>query len=215
MRTIRELDATEVRVLGALMEKERATPDYYPMTVNSLIAACNQKSNREPVTELTETEVVEALERLRKDVLAWRSDGARVERWSQSISRRLELDTPSKAILTLLMLRGPQTPGQLRARSGRLHAFAELAELEATLREMAAGDAPLTVELDRRPGTKESRWAHRLGAEPAREATAPADIPQAPRPAAGPGLSERLEAVERRVGELSRELGRLREELGS
>ena len=110
MRTIRELDATEERVLGALMEKEQSTPDYYPMTVNSVIAACNQKSNREPVTELSETEVVETLESLRRDVLAWRSDGGRVERWSQSVSRRLELSAPKKAILTLLMLRGPQTP---------------------------------------------------------------------------------------------------------
>ncbi len=215
MRMIRELDATEVRVLGALMEKEQATPDYYPMTINALIAACNQKSNREPVTELTETEVVEALERLRRDVLAWRSDGARVERWSQSISRRLELDAPSKAVLTLLMLRGSQTPGQLRARSGRLHAFGDLAELDATLREMGAGDAPLAVELERRPGTKESRWAHLLGAEPQEEAVIPVAGTPSPRPAAEPGLSERLAAVERRVEDLSRQLARLREELGS
>ena len=214
MRMIRQLDATEVRVLGALMEKEQTTPDYYPMTVNSLIAAANQKSNREPVTELSETEVLETLERLRRDVLAWRSDGARVERWSQSISRRLELDSSSKAILTLLMLRGPQTPGQLRSRGGRLHAFAKLAELELILHEMAAGDAPLAVELDRRPGTKESRWAHRLGAEPVREATPPAAVRPPPRPATGPGLSERLDAVERHVEDLARELARLRKELG-
>ena len=216
MRMIRDLDTTEVRVLGALMEKEQTTPDYYPMTVNALIAACNQKSNREPVTELIETEVVEALERLRKDVLAWRSDGARVERWSQSVSRRLELTTPSKAILTLLMLRGPQTPGQLRSRSGRLHAFTDLAELEAELSEMASGDAPLAVELERRPGTKESRWAQRLGAEPVSEVTAAAAV-SAPiaRPATGPGMSERLETVEHRVEELARELARLREDLGS
>jgi hypothetical protein len=215
MRTIRELDANEVRVLGALMEKERATPDYYPMTVNALIAACNQKSNREPVTELTETEVVEALERLRKDVLAWRGDGARVERWSQSVSRRLELSTPSKAILTLLMLRGPQTPGQLRSRCGRLYAFSELAEVEATLREMAAGDTPLAVALERQPGSKENRWAHRLGPEPDREFASFTSTMPAPQPATGPGLSERLEAVEQRVEEIARELAQLREELGS
>jgi len=215
MRTIRELDASEVRVLGALMEKEQATPDYYPMTINALIAACNQKSNREPMTELSETQVVEALDRLRKDVLAWRSDGARVERWSQSISRRLELSSPSKAILTLLMLRGPQTPGQLRSRSGRLYSFSELAEVETTLREMATGDAPLVVELDRRPGTKESRWAHRLGSEPVHDLTDPALELRSDQPATGPGLSERLAAVEQRVDELARELTRLREELGS
>ena len=148
-------------------------------------------------------------------MLAWRSDGARVERWSQSISRRLELDAPSKALLTLLMLRGPQTPGQLRARSGRLHAFADLAELEATLREMAAGDAPLAVELERRPGTKESRWAHRLGAEPVEEAAAPVAGPPPPRSAQGPGLSERLTAVEDRLEELAGDLARLRRELGA
>ena len=215
MRTIRELDATEVRVLGALMEKEQATPDYYPMTINALIAACNQKSNREPLTELSETQVVEALDRLRKDVLAWRSDGARVERWSQSISRRLELRRPSKAILTLLMLRGPQTPGQLRSRSGRLYPFAELAEVETTLREMAAGDAPLVDELDRRPGTKESRWAHRLGAEPVHDVTYPTPELRSDQPTTDPGLGERLAAVEQRVDELARELTRLREELGS
>ena len=215
MRTIRELDATEVRVLGALMEKERATPDHYPMTINAVIAACNQKSNREPVTELSETEVVEALDRLRKDVLAWRSDGARVERWSQSISRRLELNSPSKAILTLLMLRGPQTPGQLRSRSGRLYVFSELAAVDATLREMAAGDAPLAVVLERQPGTKESRWAHRLGPEPTRDLTSSTTTVPVSQPAAGPGLGERLKAVELRVEEIAGELRRLREELGS
>lgn len=216
MRIIRELDATETRVLGALMEKEQATPEYYPLTVNALIAACNQKSNRDPVTDLSETEVVEALDRLRRDVLAWRSEGARAERWSQSISRRLDLTAPSKAVLTMLMLRGPQTPGQLRSRSGRLHAFADLAEVEETLREMAAGDAPLAVELERRPGTKESRWAHRLGAEVEVPPTTPAaSAVAAPRSTSGPGLGERLEALEKRVDELAEQLARLRCELGS
>lgn len=215
MRKIRELDATEVRVLGVLMEKERVTPDHYPMTINAVIAACNQKSNREPVTQLSETEVVEALDRLRKDVLAWRSDGARVERWSQSISRRLELSSASKAILTLLMLRGPQTPGQLRSRSGRLYAFADLAEVEACLNQMAAGDTPLAVALERRPGTKERRWAHRLGPEPTTEPTESTTALPVSQPAAGPGLSERVEVLERRVEEIARELARLREDLGS
>lgn len=218
MRTIRELNETEVRVLGALMEKEQTTPDYYPMTINALIAACNQKSNRQPVTELTETEVVESLDLLRKDVLAWRSDGARVERWSQSISRRLELNSASKAILTLLMLRGPQTPGQLRSRSNRLHAFSSLSEVEDTLRDMASGDAPIAVELERQPGRKESRWAHLLGAEPIQgfdlqEAEMP--TPQPNTSTSRDALSERLEAVERRLEELATELTRLREELGS
>lgn len=216
MRIIRELDATEVRVLGALMEKEQTTPDYYPMTINALIAACNQKSNREPVTDLSETDVVEALDQLRKDVLAWRSDGARVERWSQSISRRLELNAASKAILTLLMLRGPQTPGQLRSRSGRMHSFSDLTDVEASLREMAAGDAPLVVELERQPGRKENRWAHLLGAEPVQEVTLP--VVQAPPQRldhSGTEVRERLDALENRVDELARQLTQLREELGS
>lgn len=197
------------------MEKERVTPDHYPMTINAVIAACNQKSNREPVTELSETEVVEALDRLRKDVLVWRSDGARVERWSQSVSRRLELTSASKAILTLLMLRGPQTPGQLRSRSGRLHAFSDLAEVESCLQQMAAGDTPLAIALERQPGTKERRWAHLLGPEPTGDLTGSTKPIPASRPATGPGLSERLEMVERRVEEIARELERLREELGS
>ena len=209
MRTIRELDATEVRVLGSLMEKERTTPDYYPMTIKALIAACNQKSNREPVTELNETQVVEALDRLRKDVLAWRSDGARVERWSQSISRRLELSSASKAILTLLMLRGPQTPGQLRSRSSRLHSFSDLATLETTLRERAAGDSPLVVELERPPGTTESRWAHRLGAEPARSVASPAPRSLPDSPTVTPGLSERVEELEQQIKELEQKLDQL------
>ena len=133
MKQIRDLDATEIRVLGALLEKEQTTPDYYPLTVNSLIAACNQKSNRDPVTALTETEIVEALDALRVDVLAWRTDGARAEKWSQSISRRLELDPEEKAVLTLLMLRGPQTAGELRSRSGRLHSFDSLGEVQEVL----------------------------------------------------------------------------------
>ena len=111
------------------------------------------------------------------------------------------------------MLRGPQTPGQLRARSGRLYAFDDLAEVDATLREMAAGEAPLAVELERRPGTKESRWAHLLGAEPDERAEPPA--PARPLAAAEEGLSERVAALEGRVEELTRELARLREELGS
>jgi uncharacterized protein YceH (UPF0502 family) len=226
MRTIRQLDLTEERVLGALMEKEQTTPDYYPMTVNSLIAACNQKSNREPVTELSESEILDALERLRLDVLAWRSEGARVERWSHSIVRRLGLDAPSKAILTLLLLRGPQTPGQLRSRSGRMHSFGTLADLEATLRELAAGDTPLVVELDRQPGMKESRWAQRLGAEPVSGATVTAAPPvgqlttqaaggPVSQPAVVLELTERLETLERRVEELAAELARLQEDLGN
>jgi uncharacterized protein YceH (UPF0502 family) len=157
MPIVHDLSPTQLRILGALIEKEQATPAYYPLTVNALIAACNQKSNRDPLTELTEGQILDELDNLRTAVLVWRSEGARTERWSQSISRRLELDPEEKALLTLLMLRGPQTIGELRNRSGRLHAFEGLRQVEEALRRMADEERELVVELPRRPGQKESR----------------------------------------------------------
>ena len=216
MKQIRDLDAVEIRVLGALLEKEQTTPDYYPLTVNTLIAACNQKSNRDPVTALTETEIVEALDDLRVDVLAWRTDGARAEKWSQSISRRLELDPGEKAALTLLMLRGPQTAGELRSRSGRLHAFDSVGEVEAALRRLADEDRGLVAELPRRPGQKENRWCHLLAggvpeeAEPASPAHA-APAPAGPRRAE---LAERVEKLETTVARLVEDLEELTRRLG-
>ncbi len=159
----RPLDAVEVRVLGALLEKEQTTPELYPLTVNALLAACNQKTNREPVLQLSEAAVWEALERLRQEVLVWRSEGARAERWKQSVSRRWGLDAAGKALMTLLLLRGPQTAGELRSRSDRLHAFASLEEVEETLRRLAATEEPLVAELPRRAGQKETRWTHLVG----------------------------------------------------
>ena len=210
MKQIRDLDAVEIRVLGALLEKEQTTPDYYPLTVNSLIAACNQKSNRDPVTALTETEIVEALDRLRVDVLAWRSDGARVEKWSQSISRRLELDSAEKAILTLLMLRGPQTPGELRSRSGRLYAFDDIREVEQALGRLAHEDRELAVELARRPGQKENRWTHLLTAEPLDAAPPALETARAPVAGSAGELERRLERLEERVQELADAVATLR-----
>ncbi len=165
MKLPRPLDTLEQRVLGALLEKEQTTPDAYPLTVNTLIAACNQKTGRDPVMQLSETQVVDALERLRQHVLVWRSEGARVERWSQSLSRRLSLNPGSKAILTLLFLRGAQTAGELRTRSGRMHSFDTVDDVAAALQRMAEGTEPLVVELARRPGQKETRWTHLLGSE--------------------------------------------------
>lgn len=165
MRSIADLNPTQVRILGALLEKEQTTPDYYPPTVNALLAACNQKSNRDPVVQLRESALLEELESLRQDVLAWRSDGARVTRWSESISRRLKLTPKEKAVLTVLMLRGPQTLGELRTRTQRLHPFAELDDVEATLQLMATPERDLVVELPKEPGQKENRWLQRLGGE--------------------------------------------------
>ncbi len=210
MKIIDDLSPHQVRVLGALLEKEQATPEYYPLTVNALIAACNQKSNRDPVTQLTETEVVEAIDSLAKDTLVWRSEGARTERWRQSISRRLELDPEEKAVLTLLMLRGSQTTGELRSRSTRLHAFANLGEVEGALRRLTAEGRELAVELARRPGQKENRWTHLMAGEPdgddSGKAVSPVVVGEIRSPA---GLVDRVAALEMQVAELTAAVERL------
>lgn len=226
MARVRPLTPTEIRVLGALLEKEQATPDAYPLTVSSLVSACNQKTNREPVTDLSEGEVWEALESLRQDVLVWRVESARAERFEHRLDRRWHLTPARKAVMTLLLLRGPQTPGELRSRSGRLHGFESVDEVEATLEDLASGDEPLAVELPRRPGQRETRWVHTVGTEPA-ETTAtasasdelPRPVPEprpTPRPAPAPAdeVLERLDALEDAVAELRRELAALKSALG-
>jgi uncharacterized protein YceH (UPF0502 family) len=210
-RIPRQLDAVEIRVLGSLLEKEQTSPETVPLTVNALIAACNQKTNREPVMQLTETAVVEALDRLRQEVLAWRTEGARTERWRQSVVRRWGLDRAGKALMTLLLLRGPQTPGELRTRSERLHPFASLEEVEQALRDLAGMDEPLVRELPRRPGQKETRWTHLVG-EMAPEPEEP--ILAAAQASARPPLASRVEQLEEIVARLSEELEELKRRLG-
>ncbi|MEA2695178.1 MAG: uncharacterized protein QOJ16_4565 [Acidobacteriota bacterium] len=212
----RQLDPVEVRIVGALLEKEQTTPEIYPLTMSALLAACNQKTNRDPVMQLTETQVDAALETLRQDVLVWRTEGARSEKWQQSVTRRWGLDTAGKkAILTLLLLRGAQTVGELHTRSERLHAFASLAEVEETLRKMAAIDEPLVIELPRRTGQKENRWVHLVG-EVAPPST-PADVPELPAAAstgASSSLASRVQKLEETVARLAEELAALKGDLG-
>jgi uncharacterized protein YceH (UPF0502 family) len=215
-RIPRPLDSVEIRILGSLLEKEQTTPDLYPLTVQALLAACNQKTNRDPILTVTETQAIEALERLRQEVLVWRKEGARSEKWSQSVSRRWGLDTAGKrAILTLLLLRGPQTAGELNSRSERLHPFASLAEVEETLARLAEDEEPLVAEMARRPGQKETRWTHLVGEIAAPEAWEPRTAE--PRPAAtapsGPTLSSRVERLEAEVARLAADLAALRREL--
>ena len=199
----RRYDAASLRVLGALMEKERTTPDQVPMTLNAILAACNQRTAREPVMELSESEVAAALKTLFEDVLVWRTESARSTRWRQSVERRWHLQPATQAVMALLLLRGPQTVGELRARSERLHPFASAAEVEAALQRLAAPPEPLVAELPRAPGQKETRWAHLVGEEP--PAVQPVGRPTpAPNRDAGTELERRLAELERRVAELER-----------
>lgn len=203
----RALDDHEVRVLGALLEKEQTTPELYPLTVNALIQACNQKTAREPVMEMSEGAVHGALRQLFQDGFVQRTEGARVTRWRQNLDLLWNLDAGRKAVLTLLLLRGPQTPGELRNRSERMHAFASIAELEDTLLGLASSPNPLVRELARAPGQKEARWTHLVGG-------GALDAPVAPairRYAADEGedLPTRIADLNRRVRELERLVGLL------
>jgi len=155
------LNETEVRVLGCLIEKELATPEYYPLTLNALTAACNQRSNREPVLSLTEAEVVRALDALRARGLARQSaEGVRAAKYCHCLAEKLLLEPEELALLAELMLRGPQTVGELRGRADRMRSFADLTAVESVLQVLMEREAPLVVRLPRQPGRKESRVAH-------------------------------------------------------
>jgi uncharacterized protein YceH (UPF0502 family) len=163
------LTAVDARVLGCLLEKAATTPDAYPLTLNSLLLACNQKSNRQPVVEYDEETVLESIDDLRKKKFVFRVDvaGSRVAKFRHNIDEYLGLDKASKALLTVLLLRGPQTLGELRTRCERMHAFATTDEVEATLKETAEDvDHPLWTKLPRSPGKKEERYQHLLSGEP-------------------------------------------------
>jgi uncharacterized protein len=206
-RIPRVLDPIEIRVLGSLMEKQLSTPEYYPLTLNALLAAANQKSNREPVTELSESDVHRALDRLQDEKLVWKVMGGRAVRFDHNLDAVWHINRREKALLTLLFLRGPQTAGELRGRSDRLHQFASVGEAEEALREMAAHSEPLVHQLPRRPGQKEERWSHTVGGavvEAAEEAIAPGAEP----------LSVRVTTLEVRVNALEEKLNALRAKLG-
>lgn len=212
MKLEEPLDPIEQRVLGSLLEKQQATPDYYPMTVNGILAACNQKSNRDPVMELTEDDVVDALDRLQHQVLVWKVIGSRSVHWKHNVDSPWDLDAPGKALITLLLLRGPQTPGELRGRSERLFAFGTPADVEEALRKLASGDEPLVVELPRQPGRKEPRWMHLIGGTPdlgeLAETAAPAITTRSA------GLEPRVAQLEETVEKLSAEIRDLKTQLG-
>lgn len=210
------LDAVEVRVLGALIEKEITTPEYYPLSLNSLLNACNQKSSREPVMQLDEITVQRALSHLEELELVRQVYDSRVPKFEHQARSRLDLRRPEIAVLCLLMLRGPQTAGELRNRSERLYTFDDIAAVQSVLERMArppvedgtlqpSPHGPLIVLLPRQPGEKESRYAHTLSGTP--------DV------SAGPTISKRESAGAQenqdRIAQLETEIAALRAQLES
>jgi len=164
------LPATQVRILGALLEKEATTPDVYPLSLNSLTVACNQLSNREPVMQLSETDVRNAVNALRQESLvrAIQPAGSKVMKFQHLLTEKLNLEPRDRAVLCVLMLRGPQTLGEIRTRTARLAEFGSVEDVEATLRDLAGRQ--LAIEMERRPGQKETRFMHLLGGTPADDA---------------------------------------------
>ncbi len=199
MRLPRELDVVEIRVLGCLLEKEQTTPDAYPLTVNALVGACNQTSNRDPVMALSERDVEGTLDRLHAEVMVWPVDGARARKWRHSLDRMWDLSPETRAVMTVLLLRGAQTSGEIRSRTERMHRFASTLEVEHALAGLAAGDEPLTVHLARQPGQKEARWTHLVGGQPEFPTTV---FEPALAPAGAVSLSQRVDDLEARVERL-------------
>jgi hypothetical protein len=205
------LTEAEVRVLGSLVEKQVTTPDYYPLTMNALVNACNQISNRDPVVHYDERQVSEAVDTLRLKNLVYIFYGAdsRVPKYKHMMREVLSLSAAELAALCVLMLRGPQTVGEVRGRTGRLHEFADLREVEATLDGLSQRDEPLIAKLPRQAGRKEARYAHLLSGQPAVE-----DEAEAPHASASPrsraGEAERVARLEAEVERLSGELAEMR-----
>ncbi|MEZ5604854.1 MAG: YceH family protein [Burkholderiaceae bacterium] len=201
-RPLPVLSMLEARVLAVLVEKERTVPDTYPMTLNAITAGCNQKSSRQPVIEASDTEVQAALDSLRHASLVIESSGGRAMRYAHNARRVLDIPAEAVALVATLVLRGPQTAGELRINCERLHRFADIASVEGYLHELAARAAgPLVAELPRQPGARETRWASLLGGPlpggPAPNETAPNETA----PAAQTGASARVASGARAVPE--------------
>lgn len=210
------LTDVEVRILGSLLEKEVTTPENYPLSLNALVAACNQTTNREPVMRLDEGQVTHSVISLRRGGLLRQIQpvGSRVTKFQHLLGEELKLDPRELAVLGVLMLRGPQTPGELHARTARLASFADMAELEEVLQSLISREPePLVARLARRPGQKEVRYAHLLGGEqPQADAGETAD--EAPLPARrADAENDRVAALERTAESLRAEVAALRSEM--
>jgi uncharacterized protein YceH (UPF0502 family) len=206
------LSDIEARVLGALIEKELTTPEYYPLSLNALVNACNQKSNRDPAMTLDDNAVSQALRTLDKQGLAGRADGMdnRVTKFEHRLQEAFNFDRRETAVLCELLLRGPQTPGELRSRAARMHPFDDLAQVQSTLQRLMQREPPIVKLLPRQPGTKEARYAHLLcgdvsAPEPAQQA-APAVVREPPH-------TDRIARLENEVAALQQELADVRQQL--
>jgi len=206
----RPLDPIEIRVLGSLLEKQLATPEYYPLTLNSLIAAANQKSNREPVLELEGEQIQSALRRLQELQLVWEIHGGRATRYDHRLDGRWGLSPATRALVALLFLRGAQTAGELRTRSERLHKFETIEQVEEELRYLSRGDEALVREMQRRPGQKENRWTHLAGGPVGEEEV----LSSLPPPQPAESLTSRVQKLESEVEQLRAQLEALRDALG-
>jgi uncharacterized protein YceH (UPF0502 family) len=194
-------------VLGVLVEKQATVPDTYPLSLNSLVAGCNQKTTRDPVMSATEAEVLEALEGLRELTLVNEVSGSRVTRYEHNAARGLGVPGAAVALLTTLMLRGPQTAAELRANAERLHRFADTSSVEAFLDELAAKDPPRVVRLARAAGAREARWAHLLCGEVAMAAAPAATAAPLPEPADVASLRQEVADLRALVLRIADQLG--------
>jgi uncharacterized protein YceH (UPF0502 family) len=203
------LNEIEVRVLGSLIEKQITTPEYYPLTLNALVAACNQKNNRNPVTSYAESEIDDALFSLRDKNLAYVFHGStsRVPKYKHVVPEVMHLSSAEVAALCVMMLSGPQTVGEIRTRGSRLYEFAGLEEVEETLRSLSAREGePLVTKLSRQPGQKEARFAHLLSGEPSVEQIVEAAAERRPRSASD---ADRIASLEETVKDLSQRMEEL------
>lgn len=209
MTTLNEI---EVRVLGSLLEKEITTPDYYPLSLHALINACNQKSNREPVMALDESAVRDALDSLNEKGLSGQVSSAdsRVPKFAHRLQEVFNFDRREAAALCVLLLRGPQTPGELRGRTERMYRFDDLAAVESALSRLTEREPPLVKKLARQPGTKESRYAHLLAGD-VEEWSAPEEAQ--PTSVTAAQDEQRMARLEAEVESLRKEIGNLREQL--
>src|SRR5277367_4359222 len=206
------LTETEVRVLGSLVEKDITTPEYYPLSLNALVNACNQKTNRDPVMQLGEDAVRDALDGLQQHRMAGPARGAdsRVTKFEQRLQEVFNFTRAETAVLCVLLLRGPQTPGELRGRTERLHRFETLDDVQSALQKLMQREPTLAKMLPRQPGTKESRYAQLLGGD-----VVEADVPMRIDVAVerNPADVERIGRLEEEVAELRREVSEIKDQL--